>query len=99
MSTTVRKTADWRGEEYLEMSPGVGGGFDGAPSSSRSVRNVLNVRLLENQAWTFRNWFAGRIDPDSIERSWNSPVIADSHRLQLENSRCILVDRNREPLH
>jgi len=93
----VRKTASRRGEEYLEMS--VGGGFDGAPSSSCSVRNVLNVRLLENRAWRFRNWFAGRIVPDSIERSWNSPVIADSHRFQLEDSRCILVGRSWEPLH
>jgi len=69
------------------------------PPPSCSVRNVLNVRLLENRPWAFRNWFAGRIDPDSIGRSWNSPVTADSYRLQLEDSRCIPVDRSRKPLH
>jgi hypothetical protein len=29
MSTIVRRTASRRGEEYLEMSPGVGRGVDG----------------------------------------------------------------------
>ena len=48
-----------------------------------------------------RNWFAGRIDPDSIERSWNSRVIADSYYRELglgDSRRCIQIGRSRELL-
>jgi len=93
MSTIVRRTASRRGEEYLEMSPGVGCGVD--------VTVILLCEIcaekcqsVRKRAWAFRSWFAGHIDPDSIERSWNSPAFADSHHLQLEDSHCIPIVRN-----
>jgi hypothetical protein len=54
---------------------------------------------VRKRAWALRNWFAGRIGPDSIERSWNSLAIAGSHRLEVEYSHCILVGHSQESLH
>ena len=54
---------------------------------------------VRKRALAFRNWFAGRIGPDSIEHSWNSLEIAGSHRLELEYNHCIRVGHSRELLH
>ena len=55
---------------------------------------------VRKRVW-FRNWFAGHIDPGSIERSWNSRVIADSYYWDLglgDSRRCILVGHSRKLL-
>jgi hypothetical protein len=100
MSTIVRKTAKvggvriprdepWESEVKLIMSFVV-------LFCEKCAEKCQSVR---KRAWAFRNWFVGHIGPDSIEHSWNSLAIADSHCLELDYNRCTLVVHNRVPLH
>lgn len=80
------------------MSPGIGGEIDLFLVILFCEKCAEKCQSVRKRAWAFRNWFAGRIGPDSIEHSWNSLAIVDSHCLELEYSHCILVGHSREPL-